>query len=217
MPRREIEPRVRRAQRGPGELFISAGEFRSRRIECPRTGLVRPMLNKVRQALFNILADDVRDAQVWDLFAGSGLLGFEALSRGAKHCVFVEQHGAHVAAIERNIKTLDVSSRATVLRADLFALLAPGRRLEHAPANLVFIDPPHAMIADFDTGPFWPWLATLHRTPLCSGYTVPVIGHHAQLEFPRDLGAFMVADKRSYGNAAFTILVRSEEEDEEEW
>ncbi len=216
MRRREVEPRVRRAQAGPGELAISAGEFRTRRIECPETGLVRPMLNKVRQALFNVLADDVRDAVVWDLFAGSGLLGFEALSRGAKQCVFVESHGAHAAAIERNVKALDVSSRARVLRADLFSLVAPGRALDQAPANLVFIDPPHAMIADFETGPFWPWFANLHRTPLVNGFTVVVIGHHAQLELPKDLGAFMVADKRNYGNAGFTILVRSEEDDEEE-
>ena len=217
MRRREVEPRVKRAQHGPGELAISAGEFRTRRIECPETGLVRPMLNKVRQALFNVLADDVRDAVVWDLFAGSGLLGFEALSRGARQCVFVESHGAHAAAIERNVKALDVSSRARVLRADLFSLVSPARQtLDHAPANLVFVDPPHAMIADLDAGPFWPWLANLHRTPLVNGYTVVVIGHHAQLDLPNDLGAFMVADKRSYGNAGFTILVRSEEEDEEE-
>lgn len=217
MPRREIEPRVKRAQHGPGELTISAGEFRTRKIECPASGLVRPMLNKVRQAMFNVLADDVRDAVVWDLFAGSGLLGFEALSRGAKRCVFVDNHTPHTAIIERNAQTLRAKDRCSVIRADLFSLVSPARdKLENAPANLVFIDPPHAMIADFDTGPFWPWFANLHRTPLVNGYTVIVIGHHSQLNLPEDLGAFMVADKRAYGNAGFTILVRSEEDDEEE-
>lgn len=214
---RETEPRVLRAQKGAGEVQITAGEFRSRSIECPLTGLVRPMLNKVRQALFNVLADDVVNATVWDCFAGSGLLGLEAISRGAKHCVFVESHRQHSGVIERNIDALGVRTRTSLLRADLFGLVTTAReKLDHAPANLVFLDPPHAMIADPDQGPFWPWLETLHLTPLVNGFTVLVLGHHGQLEMPKEIGAFLVADTRRYGNAGFTILVRSEGPDEEE-
>lgn len=209
--------RVRRAQHGPGEVRITAGEFRSRALMCPATGLVRPMLNKVRQAMFNVLADDVKDAVIWDCFAGSGLLGFEALSRGAAHCVFVESDPRHIRIIEANARALGARPRCTVLRADLFSLVNSGRsRLEHAPAGIVFLDPPHAMIADPEAGPFWPWLENLHLTPLVNGFTLLVLGHHGQLDFPAEVGAWRRAESRRYGNAAFTFLVRQDHPDEEE-
>ena len=84
----------------------------------PGKGAIRPTTDKVREAVFNALAslDAVVGARVVDLYAGSGALGIEALSRGAAHCAFVERDRAAVAAIDENIETLGLRDRSTVMR-----------------------------------------------------------------------------------------------------
>ena len=197
-------------------IRISAGEFRHRTIECPQTGGVRPMLSRTRMALFNVLADDVKGAQIWDCFAGTGLLGLDALSRGAAHVVFCERDAGHARVMRENIKGLGAQEGSTVIKGSIFDLIrANTPRLPHTPAGIVLLDPPHAMIEDLDSGPFWPWLMTLHQTPLVDGYTILCVGHSADLEFPAEIGAFRVADQRVYGSVAFSILVRIAPPDEE--
>ena len=109
---------------------VVAGELRGRRLVAPAGGATRPTTDKVREAVFNALAslDAVVDARVLDLYAGSGALGIEALSRGAVHCTFVERDRAALAAIDENIATLGLGDRARVLVADGIAAAAAGRR-----------------------------------------------------------------------------------------
>jgi 16S rRNA (guanine966-N2)-methyltransferase len=115
---------------------IVAGEFKGRRLAAPRGARTRPTADRVREALFSMLGD-VAGARVLDLYAGSGALGIEALSRGAASAVFVERDAQAVAAIERNLEPLDVE--ASVARADVARWLtrAEGR------FDLVFCDPPY--------------------------------------------------------------------------
>jgi 16S rRNA (guanine966-N2)-methyltransferase len=115
---------------------IVAGEFKGRRLATPRGTGTRPTADRVREALFSMLGD-VGGARVLDLYAGSGALGIEALSRGAASAVFVERDPQAVAAIERNLAPLDVE--AAVRRADVVRWLA---RAE-GPFDLVFCDPPY--------------------------------------------------------------------------
>jgi 16S rRNA (guanine966-N2)-methyltransferase len=115
---------------------IVAGEFKGRRLAAPRGSGTRPTADRVREALFSMLGD-VGGARVLDLYAGSGALGIEALSRGAASAVFVERDPQAVAAIERNLAPLDVE--AAVRRADVVRWLA---RAE-GPFDLVFCDPPY--------------------------------------------------------------------------
>jgi 16S rRNA (guanine(966)-N(2))-methyltransferase RsmD len=211
----EPPPKRRKKPGAAGRLRISGGDLRGRIIEVPAKGDVRPMLDKTRQALFNVLADDIKGARVWDCFAGTGLLALEALSRGAAHAVLIERSREHARVIEGSISALGLAGRATLHKADAFSLVAPGARLPHTPADFVFLDPPHAVLEDVENGPFWPWLCNLHNTPLVDGYTVLVIGHHGAFTVPQQVGAFAVADRRVYGNVGFTILVRVEAPDEE--
>lgn len=198
-------PRKPEAERS-GEIRISGGTFRSRIIACPQTGGVRPMLSRTRMAMFNVLGDAVKDAVVWDCFAGSGLLGFEALSRGAKFCVFVERDAAHARNVQQNIQSLKLRESPLLIRGSVFDLVKPGTpKLPHTPANLLLLDPPHAMIIE-QPGPFWPWLETLHQTPLARPGTLACIGHPSDLEVPQKVSAFEVADRREYGTVAFTVL-----------
>ena len=108
------EPVLFRAMR------IVAGELRGRRLVAPGGGPTRPTTDKVREAVFNALAslDVVVDARVADLYAGSGALGIEALSRGAAHCTFVERDRGAVAAIDENIATLGLRERSRVIVGD---------------------------------------------------------------------------------------------------
>jgi 16S rRNA (guanine966-N2)-methyltransferase len=115
---------------------VVAGEFKGRRLVAPRGARTRPTADKVREALFSMLGD-VDGARVLDLYAGSGALGIEALSRGAASAVFVERDPRAVAAIEQNLKPLGVE--ATVAHADAVRWLAR----EEGRYDLVFCDPPY--------------------------------------------------------------------------
>jgi 16S rRNA (guanine966-N2)-methyltransferase len=187
-----------------GIIRISSGSLKGRPVNCPQTGGVRPMLNRTRMAMFNVLADKLQDAVVWDCFAGSGLLGFETISRGAKYCVFIERDAAHAKVIIGNIESLKLRDATSLIRGSAFDLLKTGiARLPHTPADIVLLDPPHAMIEDAQ-GPFWPWLRGLRESPLVADGTIVAIGHPAGLAFPDS--ALRVADSRTYGTVAFTLL-----------
>jgi len=122
-------------------MRIISGEFRGRELSTPAGGATRPTAARAREALFSILSD-VNDARVLDLYAGSGALGLEALSRGAASAVFVEAGRPAQRAIKQNIQTLDVAGRAVLLPLRAEAALHALER--HRPFSLVFADPPWA-------------------------------------------------------------------------
>lgn len=122
-------------------MRIVAGEWRGRKLAAPKGETTRPTADRTRETLFNMLASRVgsfEGLRVADLFAGSGALGLEALSRGAAHCLFVEQDRNALAAIRANIETLGARARADVRAASVMSL-AP----ESLPYDLVLLDPPY--------------------------------------------------------------------------
>ena len=127
------------APRRAGQLRIIAGEWRSRRLPVPDGPGLRPTPDRVRETLFNWLAPMLSAARCLDLFAGSGALGLEALSRGAGSCLFVESSRPVAAQLSRNVDVLGASVRAQVYCGDALTLLAS--RPEQ-PFDLVFLDPP---------------------------------------------------------------------------
>jgi 16S rRNA (guanine966-N2)-methyltransferase len=124
-------------------MRVVAGSARGRRLQAPPGDATRPTLDRVREALFNALVslDAVDGARVLDLFAGSGALGIEALSRGASHCTFVERARPAHAALEANLVATGLAERAEVLALDAVAWLdrQPGGGFD-----LVLLDPPYA-------------------------------------------------------------------------
>lgn len=122
-------------------MRIIAGEWRGRKLIAPKGDLTRPTADRTRETLFNMLASrtgSFNDLRVADLFAGSGALGLEALSRGAGHCLFVEQDRAALDAIKSNINTLGARARSEVKSASVMALPA-----NDAPYDLILLDPPY--------------------------------------------------------------------------
>ena len=118
-------------------MRIVAGEFKGRRLHAPRGARTRPTADRVREALFSMLGD-VSGARVLDLFAGSGALGIEALSRGAASALFVERDARAAAVIRRNLDAIG-GLTAEVRREDVLRFLA---RVQDA-FDLVFVDPPY--------------------------------------------------------------------------
>lgn len=123
-------------------MRIIAGQRRGHRIDGPAGRNTRPTSDLVRESLFNILSDLVPDRLVLDLFAGTGALGLEALSRGASRAIFVEHNRANVALIHRNVETLRYEDRATVLATDVYRWARGFNPIDDAPV-VVLIDPPY--------------------------------------------------------------------------
>lgn len=121
-------------------MRVVAGSLRGRAIVAPDGQATRPTTDRVREALFNALASagGIEGARVLDLFAGSGALGIEALSRGASHCTFVERDRPAVEAIRRNVANLGLGDRTSIVVGDVLARLAA-----LPPVELVLADPPY--------------------------------------------------------------------------
>lgn len=120
-------------------MRIIGGEFRSIRLVGPSSEGTRPLSDRAREALFNILGDRVVDGRVLDLFAGTGAVGVEALSRGASDVVFIERDRDAAADITENIRRVDGDPRSDLRRGDVFSFL---RSPSPAPFDLVFSGPP---------------------------------------------------------------------------
>jgi 16S rRNA (guanine(966)-N(2))-methyltransferase RsmD len=128
-------------------LKILAGEYRSRRLAAPPDGdVTRPYLARVRESVFSLLRGWFEDASVLDLFAGVGTVGLEAISRGARRVVMVEQNRMIFDLLTKNIETLGCGDRAVAVPGD--ALGSAGLMRAEPPVDLVFIDPPYAMMKD---------------------------------------------------------------------
>jgi 16S rRNA (guanine966-N2)-methyltransferase len=170
-------------------IRVVSGEFGGRKLVVPDGLATRPTTDKVRQAVFNSLdsAGLIDGAAVADLFAGSGALGIEALSRGAESCVFVERDRSALQALRANITALGLTQRATVVTSDVPAWVPALRGID-----LALIDPPY----EFDG---WDRLLTLLQVP----YVVAEAGH--EIEPPMGWEALK---SRRYGRTWVTQLER---------
>lgn len=179
-------------------MRIVAGKHRTRRIEAPRGERLRPTSDRVREAVFNILAhgehDLIAGAAVLDVFAGTGAMGLEALSRGASHAIFIEKHQASLQCLGRNIARLGEVEQATVIRGEA-TRPGPAPRA----SSLVFLDPPYgrglaepALLALAEEG----WLAP--------GATI-VLELAGDDAFAPPQG-FAIGDQRTHGKTRIVFL-----------
>jgi len=170
---------------------VVAGTARGRRLAAPEGTTTRPTGDRVREAVFNSLHSlgAIEDATVLDLYAGSGALGIEALSRGAAEATFVEQNRRSIAVIEANLATTGLAERATVVRADADSVVAravaEGRRWD-----LALLDPPYA----FDD-----WAELLAVLPA----DLAVVESDRSIEPPPGWG---VVRERRYGGTLVAVL-----------
>jgi|UniRef100_A0A7V6A2N2 16S rRNA (guanine966-N2)-methyltransferase len=173
-------------------MRIIAGEFKGRRLAAVR-GRVRPTSDKVREAIFSILGPQVLEARVLDLFAGTGALSLEALSRGARDAVLVEEHPAALRVLRENLATLELHERVMVLALPVSAAI---RKLagQARQFSLIFLDPPYGRGLALST------LAALPDSGLLRPEARVVAECHHREALPEQMGRLTLLQSRRYGD-----------------
>ena len=181
-------------------LRIIGGRLRGKKLYSVPGILTRPTADRVREAVFNILASEVVGARVLDLFAGTGCLGLEALSRGAGHAVFVDNHHQPISVIKKNIVACRVESVSQVFRSDL---LNDANRIfvSGGDFDLVFMDPP------YNQGLIEPTLALLDTIKLLKRDAIVMVEHTHREPIGEKITPFVVKDQRKYGKTLVSFLL----------
>ena len=179
-------------------MRIIAGEARSRTIKAPEGRDTRPTLDRVRENVFNILQLRVRGARTLDLFAGSGAMSLEAVSRGAAFAVLVDHDRAAIAAEKANVEALRFTDRTRIMPMDWKRAVAQ-LRTEGERFDLVFLDPPYAM---HDMREVMEALV-----PLLNDEALVVLEHQAGV-MPATAESYRMTDSRRYGFAQISFFER---------
>ncbi|HEX3902223.1 MAG TPA: 16S rRNA (guanine(966)-N(2))-methyltransferase RsmD [Polyangia bacterium] len=176
-------------------MRLTGGLDRGRRLFVPRGSRTRPTAAKVREAIFNILGPP--PGPVLDLYAGSGALGLEALSRGAPAAVFVERDGAALGALRRNLRESGAESRGTIIGADVRSAL---RKLSSGKQQFswVFLDPPYIKETEGV-------LAELSGSDLLTACAVVIVEHDRRHPSPASVGCLFLTDRRQYGDTELSF------------
>jgi 16S rRNA (guanine966-N2)-methyltransferase len=174
-------------------MRVIAGDYRGRRLQAPPGATTRPTSDRVREALFSVLGDRVHGARVLDLFAGSGALGIEALSRGAAEATFVDNAPGAIRAVKANLDML--GAEAEVRRADVRRFLGSARAAARQ-YDLVFLDPPYRL-----AGRLGGELTAALPAVLAPGAVVVAESDRRE---PLELG-LPILDERRYGDTLITI------------
>jgi 16S rRNA (guanine966-N2)-methyltransferase len=170
-------------------MRIIAGIAKGRRLVGPKGDATRPMTDRMKEALFSTLAGRVVDARVVDLYAGSGSLGLEALSRGAASCVFVEKDRRALAVLTRNIEAVGLGGEIVAGDVERFLGASP------TVADLAFVDPPYEL-ALASVG------SVVEALERILSEEATVVVHRRRGEEPPDaIGGLSLVDRRSYGDA----------------
>lgn len=188
-------------------MRIIAGEFRGRRLVSPRGRSIRPTADRVREAIFNIISMHLAGAKVLDLYAGTGALGLEALSRGAARAVFVDQSAAAVRLIHENIRLCRAQGRARVIHQPIsqaLKILAAGRG-EPEWFDVVFLDPPYGK------GLVQAVLIELTELRIVAPDCLAIAEHHDSESLPMTGGGWMKFRERKYGDTVVSLLTNAAE------
>jgi len=179
---------------------IIAGEFRGRKLLPPEGDVTRPITDRVKQSLFDILAPRIEGARVYDLFAGTGSMGLECLSRGAAHSTFFEADRSALERLKKNITTLSLEARSQIIPGDLFKWFASAAPT--APAELIFLDPPYRFLKEHPEKlrKLVQSIAKNHLTPT----GLVIFRHDAKDEL--ELPPLKPTDRREYGGMVLEFL-----------
>ena len=174
-------------------MRIITGTARGRKLVAPEGRDVRPTPERVKEGIFSALQFDIEGRRVLDLFAGSGQLGLEALSRGAESCTFVDASEASLNLVRKNLENTALSDKAKVVRSDYAAFAAASRDM----FDIVFLDPPYS------AGLLMPAVKAV--LPLMSDYGVIVCEHPPEVKLDEETGGFKIAKAYRYGKVLVTV------------
>jgi len=184
-------------------MRIIAGTYRSRILKSLKGLELRPTSDRLRETLFNVLGESVAGSRFIDLFAGTGAVGIEALSRGAAEVVFVENHPPAVALIRRNLESLHIRSGVTLLAADALRgleKLASRQKRESPGYDFAFLDPPYAAAKDYARV-----LEFFGSVRLLAPGGIVVAEHRRSFDLPEEIGALRRYRVLRQGDAAVSF------------
>jgi len=188
---------------------VIAGEFRGRRLVSPRGRSIRPTADRVREAIFNIVSMHLAGARVLDLYAGTGALGLEALSRGAARAVFVDQSATAVRLIHENIRLCRAQDRTRVIHKPIsqaLKILAAGRG-EPELFDVVFLDPPYGK------GLVSAVLIELAELQIVAPDCLTIAEHHESESLCLAGGGWLKFRERKYGDTVVSLLTNAAEDE----
>lgn len=189
-------------------MRISGGESKGRKIKPPKHGGVRPTSDKVREALFSILGGKVEEASFLELFAGTGAVGIEALSRGAARAVFVDSSVKSARLISENLEALGYRERAAVVAKDVLQFLKK-TAAELGPFDIVFVDPPYHEKVGMEAMEL---LGGEDATYLSPGALV-VFEHFKKYPSPEEIGRLAKKKDYAYGDTVVSVYRILEKEE----
>ena len=183
-------------------MRVITGTARGRRLKELEGMETRPTTGKVKEGLFSISQFDIEGRRVLDLFAGTGQLGIEALSRGARECVFVDQRKDAVALIKENLAACDLTENAHVRLGDSMAYLKSGEKFD-----IIFLDPPYA------SGLLTQALNEITKFDICREHGIIVAESAADAVLPAVCAPYSLYREYRYGKIKLSVFHRSGNED----
>ena len=192
-------------------MRIIAGAYKGHKLlSPPARSDVRPMTASVKKSLFDILGPRLEDANVLDLYCGTGPIGLEALSRGAARCCFAERDRVVITRLRRNIKAIGADDQCDVWPGDVTTHLGGWLSHSDAPVDLAFVDPPYAQVRRWE----WPRVSRTIFAPIARRLIddgMVVLRLPAKVQPPERIGPLAVRRLRSYGDMTLAILGAEEE------
>lgn len=184
-------------------MRVIAGVAKKRKLKTPKGLALRPTADRVKEALFNILKDRVEGCSFLDLFAGTGNVGIEALSRRAAKVTFIDNSPRSIRFIKDNLRLCGLENRAEVIRADAFEYVK--RKIEQEKRyDIIFIDPPYR--ADLLEA----FLPLLGKSSLLKDDGVMMIEHSRKIELPAIIGRLMLLKSYLYGDTVLSLYCKGD-------
>lgn len=187
-------------------MRVIAGTYRSRILKSLKGLTLRPTSDRLRETLFNVLGPGISGSRFLDVFAGTGAVGIEALSRGATHAAFIENHAPAAAIIRKNLAALKITSAATVICADaLRALESAAARVNAGapPYDYIFIDPPWAATAEYSRA-----MQFLAGSALLAADGIVIVEHRKSSSLPDSFEPLKRVRVLRQGDAALSFYRR---------
>jgi 16S rRNA (guanine966-N2)-methyltransferase len=180
-------------------MRVIAGKYRSRTLRSLKGQALRPTSDRLRETLFNVLGPMVNGSTFADFYAGTGAVGIEAISRGARHAIFAEQHAPAAALIQRNLESLGIGAEAEVLCMNVLRAI---ERLEakKVHAQFIFLDPPYAANVEYESA-----LEALGESPLIAPDGRVIVEHLRKRALPDRVGNLELARVLEQGDAALSF------------
>ena len=189
--------------KGEDDLRVISGKARGLKLNTPKNEDVRPTTDRVKESLFNIINFNIMDSNVLDLFAGTGSLGIECLSRGASKCVFVDNSKESMAIVKSNIKKARVENESITMNIDFKgAILNLGNKGEKF--DIIFMDPPYYKNMFEDA------LSMVDQNNLLQEDGIIVVEHDTNDKFPESIGRLYKSRDKKYGKTTLTFYKMEE-------